>query len=489
MKIFHPQRKKITYFLTYKSRGCELTGLDKYITPQWEKVVLTDLKDKLVSRIESKEHKHDNKEILDNINISKDGKLTYNGNEISEDINLNGYYTKEESDANFVKSETVEDSSIDYDTLTQKGIYTVNGSNINTPGNSDGGSLIVLNTGLGDNDKTQIYIPKSSQNINIRTKTDTGWSGWSIAGANGSSDSPALPKTIIIAASDASDESKALAKYICAGNNDNETISAAVAELGEYGGRIFLTEGTFVIKAQNGHIIIGDDEHAYTDNTLNIIIEGLGEQTVLLKNYDGSGGDFFVLKPPLNSLILKNLKIEYPNSYNYGCNYSLFYLYKINLQGKFTIDNCVFKSDTIVGQNSSGKFFLFRRESTNNLTYPYQNTTIRNSFFDMPYLYMLFSYMRNINISNNYISIRSSQNKGRTQGLHFTNCEYMNIGSNILSVGNTSQNPGMSFSSCKNFIMSGNLFCYSDDGGGIKQSDIIMSNCARYNITYNQFDS
>lgn len=86
--------------------------------------------------------------------------------------------------------------------------------------------------------------------------------------------------TVIVAASNSSNQSKYGADYVCTGSDDYKIIQQAIDSLSADGGKVLLLEGTYSIS-----------------NTINITqanttIEGMGDSTKIICQYDISGSVF-----------------------------------------------------------------------------------------------------------------------------------------------------------------------------------------------------
>jgi hypothetical protein len=87
-----------------------------------------------------------------------------------------------------------------------------------------------------------------------------------------------LEATVFVAASNAREEVKAMADFVCTGTNDQDVIAQAINSLPSSGGKVKLSEGTFVF---NGSLNILRS---------NITLEGCGASTkIFLANGANTG--------------------------------------------------------------------------------------------------------------------------------------------------------------------------------------------------------
>ena len=103
-----------------------------------------------------------------------------------------------------------------------------------------------------------------------------------------------LEDTVFVAASDARPEVKALADFVCTGSGDQNTIAQAINSLPSAGGKVKLSEGTFVF---NG---------ALTILKSNITLEGSGPGTKL---FLANGANTHVIVVGNGATALSNIKI------------------------------------------------------------------------------------------------------------------------------------------------------------------------------------
>jgi parallel beta-helix repeat protein len=90
--------------------------------------------------------------------------------------------------------------------------------------------------------------------------------------------------TIVVAASDSSEKSKAQADYVCDGTADDVEIQSAINALPATGGKIQLTEGTFVLNA-DATFYLNDSKCAFLIQKNNV--EFAGTKGTILKFADG----------------------------------------------------------------------------------------------------------------------------------------------------------------------------------------------------------
>lgn len=112
---------------------------------------------------------------------------------------------------------------------------------------------------------------------------------------------------VVIAASDASEKSKAAADYVCTGTNDHVKINAAIQSLASCGGRVVLSEGTFVFPLSS---------------TVNIpqgvTLIGQGKGTVIKRQTgsSGAGNNMFVIPDTSKDACLSDFVIRIVHSGN-----------------------------------------------------------------------------------------------------------------------------------------------------------------------------
>lgn len=84
----------------------------------------------------------------------------------------------------------------------------------------------------------------------------------------------------IVVGSSASGHKKADVDYLCDGTADEVEISAAIQALPEGGGKVVIREGTYNLSA------------GITIDKTNIVIEGMGDSTVLKRTFSSGGGNY-----------------------------------------------------------------------------------------------------------------------------------------------------------------------------------------------------
>jgi parallel beta-helix repeat protein len=253
-----------------------------------------------------------------------------------------------------------------------------------------------------------------------------------------------LEATVFVAASDARPEVKALADFVCTGSGDQNTIAQAINSLPSAGGKVKLSEGTFVF---NGTLTI---------LKRNITLEGSGHGTVI---FLANGSNCDIIRVGDGSTALSNIKIcnltVDGNKDNQTAIYSGIYFYGGSgyLITNSVIENCYVKNV---------KYFGIQIKHSN-------YCIIRNNFLDSNGLYGILPYYSNYNLIEGNVCINN-----KSYGIRLIDSNY-----NVI-YGNYVQGSSIGISSANNTV--NNLYvgnCVvncSDTGIMVYYQDVVVGN-------------